>query len=124
MKKILLTIFSFAITNIALAQTGIGSNPPSGGCGKQGTDPLSLPNPLCVSNITELLDNIVGFLLTISVAIATIMVIFGAFQILTSAGNEEKVARGKKTIFYTVIGLAIMLLFRVIIALIQRLVGV
>ena len=119
MKKII--YFLYFLPSLAVAQTGVGSNPSTN---SNTNSSLTLPNPLKTKSLTELLDGIASFLLTISVVIAGIMVIIAAFQILTSAGNEEKVASGKKTILYTVIGLSIMLLFRVIIALIQKLVGV
>ncbi len=114
MRKILTTLYFLAGSATAFAQgRDVGQ-----------TSPITLPNPLKTQSITALLDEIATFLLTISVAIAGIMVIIGAFQILTSAGDVTKVEKGKKTILYTVIGLAVMLLFKVIIALIAELVGV
>lgn len=63
-------------------------------------------------------------MLEASILIATLLIIFGAFQILTSAGSSDKVEAGKKTILYTVVGLGIMLLFKVILAVIGQLLGV
>lgn len=84
-----------------------------------------LPNPLGpgITSIGDLLDRIIGALLIVSIPIATIMILVGAFQILTAAGDTEKFARGKKTILYSVVGLAIILLARVITAVIKSVLG-
>lgn len=86
-------------------------------------NPLCLPNPLKIKTVEDLLKGISNFLLQISVPIATLMIVYGAFQILTAAGNPDKFSSGKKTILYAVIGLAIILLFKVITALIGKLIG-
>ena len=52
------------------------------------------------------------------------MIIYAGFLIMTSAGDTGKVEQGKKTILYVVIGLGVMLLFKVIIAIIGQIVGV
>jgi len=44
----------------------------------------------------------------ISAPIAIIIILYGAFQILTSAGNSEKMEAGKKTITWAVIGFALV----------------
>lgn len=87
------------------------------------TGDFSLPRTTQAGSIEELLNGVAAFLLTIAIPIATIMIIVGAFQILTSAGNPEKVTTGKKTIIYAAVGIAIIALFRVLIALIAQLLG-
>lgn len=105
-----------------LAQFG---NSQGGGVtpGSPGPLNVSLPNPLKAQSVEQLLNGVAAFLLTIAVPIATIMIIIGGFQILTAAGNPEKVQLGRKTIVYAVIGLAIIALFRVLMALLAMLLG-
>ncbi|MFA5030310.1 MAG: pilin [Patescibacteria group bacterium] len=67
-------------------------------------NPISCGDPLCI--ITKILRMILG---TFSVTALT-MFMFGGFTILTSGGNVEKVAKGKKVILYAAIGLIIVLL--------------
>lgn len=84
-----------------------------------------LPNPLKTNQtLIQLLGSIVDFLLVASILIGTVMIIYAGFLIMTSAGDTGKVEQGKKTILYVVIGLGVMLLFKVIIAIIGQIVGV
>lgn len=43
-----------------------------------------------------------------------LMVLYGAFLLLTSAGNPERVDKGKKVIIFAIIGLVVGLMVRVI----------
>jgi len=47
--------------------------------------------------------------------LAVIMIIYGGFLFMTSAGNPEKVKKGKSTILYGLVGLIIALLAFVIV---------
>lgn len=79
-----------------------------------GTDAggVTLPNPLGETNdVWELIDRIIDALRNyIAPPIVTLMVLYGAFQILTAADNQEKFKSGKKTILYAVIAYAIIFL--------------
>ncbi len=52
-------------------------------------------------------QNIINLLLFILVAVAPLIIIFGAIIIITSGGSPEQATKGKKAITYTVIGLLI-----------------
>lgn len=66
-------------------------------------------NPLgTTSDISTLLTNIINWLIAIASPIATAMIVYGAFQMLTSGGEPEKFNKGKTTILYTAIGYAIV----------------
>lgn len=71
---------------------------------------LDVPNPLGVKTVTELLGAIGGYFYGLAGAVASIMVLWGAFQILTAAGNSQKLTDGKNTVLYAAIGLAIVIL--------------
>jgi hypothetical protein len=117
MKKIIYSFLLLGVPALAKATQNDGTK----GAFRPGE---GLPNPLKFKTVEDLLDGIADFLLTISIPVATIMIIYGAFQILTAAGDPEKFKTGKQTILYAVIGLAIILLFKVIMALIKNLLGV
>jgi len=73
---------------------------------------LALKNPLADANVTDipsLVTKITNYVMAISGSIATIMVLVGAFQMISASGNETKFQQGKKTITYAVIGLAVVL---------------
>ena len=72
----------------------------------------TLPNPLGETNtVWELIDKIIAALRDfIAPPIVGLMVMYGAFQILTASDSEDKFKSGKKTILYAVIGYAIILI--------------
>lgn len=78
------------------ATTAIGS---SGGP----TGPCNLCDGLIV------VSNIVQFLWGIATAIAVAMIVWGALQLMTSGGSEERVSKSRKTMTAAVTGLAIAL---------------
>jgi hypothetical protein len=69
---------------------------------------VELKSPLKHKTFPELLEAVVGYLVIIAVPLATIAIIYGAFQMLTAGGNMEKFQTAKKTIAYAVVGLVIV----------------
>ena len=71
---------------------------------------IPLINPLGTeSTIGDIITNILGVLQLIAIPIVAIMVLVGGFQIMFAGGDPEKFKTGKKTILYTVVGYAIIL---------------
>lgn len=60
----------------------------------------------------ELINAILDFISWAAVVIAPILIIIAAFYFLTSGGDPEKVRTAKRIIFYTILGLIIILLAR------------
>ena len=91
--------------NLALGDI-VGTNPtcPAG--------TVCLPNPLGsgASDVLSLLYRVINYLVLIAAPIVSILIIYGAYQILFAAGDTEKFATGRKTILYAVIGYAIILI--------------
>jgi hypothetical protein len=56
----------------------------------------------------QLVSNVLGFLFYLAIPIATIMVVYGGFTLLTATGNEVKVKKGKAIITSALIGAAIV----------------
>ena len=71
---------------------------------------FSLQNPLKCGTIHCLLNAIAGFLYALALAVVTIMVLWGGFQILTAAGNPEGIDKGKRTLLWAVIGTVVILI--------------
>lgn len=80
-----------------------------------------LDDPLKGMTLSELAQKITGLLLTISIPIASIMVLVGGFQIMTAGGDPAKASNGKKTILYTAIGFVVVLLADTVPTLLQNL---
>ena len=68
-----------------------------------------------------IVKRIVDFILLFLGLIAVIMVIYGGFLYVTSAGNEEAVGKGKKILIYAAVGIVMIL---VSFALVNTLLGV
>lgn len=134
-------ILSVAFTlnfGVALAQTGSGdtgstcigtecdngdSNGDNGGASNQGGT-FTLPNPLECKEANCILNTIIRALIMLGAPLAVLMILIGAFQIMTAGGSTEKVETGRKTITYAVIGFAVLLLASSFIYIIKDLLGV
>ncbi len=116
MKKFIFLIFYWVITPVALAQTELG--------GEGELKIFDLENPLKSQTIEQLLDKII-FTLTYVIAapIAVLMIIVGAFQMLTAGGEPEKFSKGKKTILFAAVGFAILLAADLLISLVLEILG-
>jgi len=89
-------------------------------------DVVEIPNPLKHKNVEGIVEAITGLLVVIAIPLAGIMIVIGGIQIMvgmSTGEKEKKVAQGKKTITWAIIGLAIILAADFIIGLIGELVG-
>ena len=91
-----------------------------------GSNPISvkLENPLKCDDLGCIVNSIITALYYIAIAVVPLMIVVGAFQILTAAGNPERVTAGRNTITYAVIGFAVILLSRGFIYIIKELLEV
>jgi hypothetical protein len=72
---------------------------------------ITLPNPLGTQTFAQITANVLGFIFwDIATPLTVLMVLVGAFQLMTSAGEPEKISQGRKTIMYAAIGFAIALI--------------
>jgi hypothetical protein len=70
----------------------------------------TITNPLKWDSVTGLLSGIGVFLIELSIPLVTIMILWGAWQLLMSAGDPAKVKAGKQTIIYAILGFVVVLL--------------
>lgn len=73
---------------------------------------ISIPNPLGSGgkDIPTLIGKIANWLLGIGTVISTIIVLWSALLFMTSGGNPNRVTQARQTLWYAIIGLAILLL--------------
>jgi len=140
MKKILpvLVLISLvavlAVPTIVLAQAGAPTScnithdlsgltgidcPSSGNCP---FDSTSYDCGMCC--VMNSIYTVTDWIFIILVAFAAVMVLFGAFTLLTAAGVPEKVTSGRNYIIYAAIGLAVGLLAKAIPAIVKVILGV
>jgi len=80
---------------------------------------VMLQNPLSVNSIEELINKIAGQIFYFALLVAPLMIVAGAFLLLTSAGNPNKVILGQKIILWTVVGVVVIFLSKVLIGLVS-----
>ena len=83
-----------------------------------------IDNPLASDSIEDLIEGIITFIFWVATALAPLMIVIAAFYFVTSGGNPQQVQIAKRIILYTVIGYAIILLSRGIIAIIIEILDV
>lgn len=72
---------------------------------------IPLPNPLGTQDFLQVTKNVLGFIfLDIATPLVVAMVLVGAFQLMTSAGDPEKISKGRKTIMYAAAGFMVAFL--------------
>ncbi len=100
LKKILVTLFAIPLLAIKI------TNPADGWFIEKGDNTFAA--------LIMFLIN--GVLLPIAALISMAFIIYGGFQYITSRGDEELAASGKKTLTNAIIGLAIVILSYVMVA--------
>jgi hypothetical protein len=86
---------------------------------------ITLNDPLGGASFATVANNVVNFLsVTIAVPLTAIMVLVGAFQMTTSAGDPEKFSQGRKTLLYAAIGFAIAIIATGVTSIIKSILGV
>ena len=91
---------------------GDGNGGGNGGGGGASIDKNKL-NPLFYQKFGELFDNIVGFLLYLSIMLLVLGIIFGGFLMLNS-GSLQNIEKGKKIILLAIGFFAIMLIIKLV----------
>ena len=96
-----------------------GSN--TGSNGNTGSPTIAINNPITADSLTEIVDNIINFIFTISIVLVPLMIVWAGGMYVLSAGNETKITKAKNIILYTIAGLAILLFSKGFVAIINQL---
>lgn len=110
-------IYLLPFSYLLLDQTALAqiTGPVTGG--------LTLQNPLTSNDIIQVINNVLNYLIYISVPFLALMILVGGFQILFARESPEKVASGRKTIQWAVIGFAIILISKGIALILLQILG-
>ena len=84
------------------------------------SDDIVIENPISATSFSELVDGIIRFIFLIALGLAPLMIIVGAFYLLTAGADPKRVETGRNIILYTVIGFTIILLGRALVSVIQN----
>ena len=69
--------------------------------------------------IEDLIDKVSSWMLVIALVVAPLMILLGAFYILTAAGDKSRFAKGRAIIVWALIGLAIFLFAKAFISILK-----
>jgi len=109
MKKTLLCIIAFLfIANTVMAF--------------QVENPL-IKGPGGTGSLEEIIDKVLSWLWPISIVLAALMILIGAYYLILSGGDPQKAATGRKVILAALIGFAIVTMSKGIIAMVTTVVG-
>ena len=78
-------------------------------CSPSGVFAAQLINPLHTTDIRAVIGRIIQAILGVTGATALLMFVYGGFLWLISAGETERVKKGKETMKWAVIGLAVII---------------
>ena len=124
MLKLFLKIFSAT----AFAQYIYTGSSPSRGSLLRGSTGVGnfgagneLPNPLGVTNLSGVIPKLLNGITLLAAPIVVAMVLWGAFQIIISAGSPEKLRKGGMTVLWAAVGFGLLLLANGAVAIIQSL---
>lgn len=103
----------------------------TGGVGQLETSGIErkLPNPLgsqemTIGDIPSIVGRIISAVLSVLGAVALLVVIYGGFLWLTSAGNEQRVAKGRLTLMWATIAIGIIFMSWMLVAFFFQALGV
>jgi len=107
---------------------GTGTQGPTGGGidinsgSSSGTFVIKPPTDI-PDNVCTLINSVTNFIIDVSIPIAGLMILYGAFLILTAAESPKRFETGKKTIMYTILGLVVIILAKGLTVIIVQLIG-
>ena len=84
---------------------------------------ITIPNPIKAETISELIKDIADLIFWVALAIVPFMIIIGGIMFIIAGGDPQKVGRAKSLLFWSAIGLAILLLAQAIAAVIETIIG-
>jgi len=109
-------------TGNSAAGTGTGGGTGGGGQPLPQTQ-VEIPNPVNYSTFQELLMAVLEFLQYVGAVIAVFSLIAAAFKFMSAEGDPEKVKQGFKMIFWTIIGLFVIISARAFIEFLRSRIG-
>lgn len=132
---LLLCIAGFGITARPAGAQTTGTNQPNKPAPQPAPAPAPAPSPVNAqpssaptqlinlsrfNSVPDLVFGIINYALIMLGIITTLMIIYGGFLMVLSAGNEERLNAGRKTLTWAIIGFALALLSFSIVAIVQN----
>jgi len=71
----------------------------------------------------QILGDVVGYLFTILLIVAAIFLVIAGFNFVTASGEPDKIAKAKTFVIYALVGVAVAVASRGLIALVREVMG-
>ena len=84
---------------------------------------IRIENPLETEDFEVIIGKIIDFIFKIAIPIVPLMMIYAGFLFVTAGGSTQKIDQAKNIIIWTIVGLAIVLLAKGFLAIIEQLLG-
>ena len=82
-----------------------------------------IPNPIKCEDIPCVIYTVADLIFYIALAVVPLMIIIGGIMFIIAAGDPQKVNKAKSLLFWSVVGLSILLLARAIAAVVESIIG-
>lgn len=90
----------------------------NGGGLQSGLNEASQVQGLATGSPRQAIINIIKAILNFTALLAVVMIIIAGFYLILSLGNEEQKDKAKRIIYYTLIGLVVILISRILVGLV------
>lgn len=117
-----LLYYFIKLTHAAEPDATFGTSPADATMGTQSGGAVEFKSGLEATNIVDFAGKLANLAFVIIMSLAVLVVLYGAFQMMTSGGNPGKFEQGKKTVIYAAIGVAVATLSKVIVGLLYNLI--
>lgn len=83
---------------------------------------VGIPNPLSgVNSIPELLGRVASFIQSLALALCLPFIVWGGVVLMTSGGDPKKVTEGRNIIIFTMVGVIVAFLAKVLFSVVETL---
>ena len=82
-----------------------------------------ITSPIRSTSFQEMVTRIGNWIFTLAIGILPIMILIGAYVLVTGGGDPRKIALGRKILLYSIIGFIIIAATRGILALLRIILG-
>ncbi len=123
-KIIAAAAFSILALSAGIAGAQEPADAPADNQGSGGSGEVVLVSPLEGDlTVEDIVGKIAGVIFGLALMICPILIIWGGFEIATAGGDQNKMAKGKQIITFSLVGLAIIALSAAFVEAIKQILG-
>jgi len=81
---------------------------------------IEIKNPLGNATLYDLINRIINYIFTIALSVGAILFVLAGYRFIMAAGDPEKIMTAKKMVWWTIIGLIVIIASKGIMALMRE----